>query len=202
MVIRLSSFQKFLGDDGNNPNPCDTPLMEPFMEPLKTPLVPFGDSHEFHDIFASLYPRLVSYARRYGATYPEDIAQEAFVILMQRDSPVDHPTAYLYGTVRTLSLTERRPLKNQSISLEAVVEPGKGPDADDDLLSQEVRERMKALSPTFRETLWLFVVEDLSIRQISEILDIPEATVKTRIHRAKAHLRNQLNSSGGLHVLA
>jgi RNA polymerase sigma-70 factor (ECF subfamily) len=176
-------------------------MLEPSMEPLKTQTVPFGDSREFHDIFASLYPRLVSYARRYGATYPEDIAQEAFVILMQRDAPVDHPTAYLYGTVRTLSLTERRPLKNQSISLEAVVEPGKGPEADDDLLSQEVRERMKSLSPTFRETLWLFVVEDLSIRQISEILDIPEATVKTRIHRAKAHLRNQLNS-GGLHVLA
>ena len=171
------------------------------MEPLKSSTEPFGDSHEFHEIFAALYPRLVSYARRYGATYPEDIAQEAFVILMQRDTPVEHPTAYLYGTVRTLSLTERRPLKNQSISLESVMEQGKGPEADDDLLSQEVRERMKTLSPTFRETLWLFVVEDLSIRQISEILDIPEATVKTRIHRAKAHLRNQLNS-GGLHVLA
>ena len=85
------------------------------------------------------------------------------------------------------------------------MEQGKGPEADDDLLNQEVRERMKTLSPTFRETLWLFVVEDLSIRQIADILDIPEATVKTRIHRAKAHLRNQLNSSGssgGLHVMA
>ena len=172
------------------------------MEPTTIPPVPFGDSLDFHDIFAALYPRLVSYARRYGATYPEDIAQEAFVILMQRDTPVEHPTAYLYGTVRTLSLTERRPLKNQSVSLDSVIEPGKGSEADDDLLSQEVRERMKSLSPTFRETLWLFVVEDLSIRQIADILDIPEATVKTRIHRAKAHLRNQLNSSGGLHVLA
>jgi RNA polymerase sigma-70 factor (ECF subfamily) len=172
------------------------------MEPSTSPPVPFGDSLDFHDIFAALYPRLVSYARRYGATYPEDIAQEAFVILMQRDTPVEHPTAYLYGTVRTLSLTERRPLKNQSVSLDSVIEPGKGSEADEDLLNQEVRERMKTLSPTFRETLWLFVVEDLSIRQIAEILDIPEATVKTRIHRAKAHLRNQLNSSGGLHVLA
>lgn len=175
------------------------------MEPFNPPDVPFGENADFQEIFSALYPRLVSYARRYGATYPEDIAQEAFVILMQRETPVEHPTAYLYGTVRTLSLTERRPLKNQSISLEAVMEQGKGPEADDELLSQEVRERMKTLSPTFRETLWLFVVEDLSIRQIADILDIPEATVKTRIHRAKAHLKNQLNSSGssgGLHVLA
>ena len=46
---------------------------------------PFGETHDFHAAFAELYPRLVSYARRYGATYPEDIAQEAFVILMQRE---------------------------------------------------------------------------------------------------------------------
>jgi len=46
----------------------------------------------------------------------------------------------------------------------------------------------------------LFVVDGLSIREISHILEIPEATVKTRIHRAKAQLRDQLNP-GGHHVM-
>jgi len=166
------------------------------------PETPFGQMSQCHEAFASLYPRLVSYGRRYGATYPEDIAQEAFVILMQRVEPVEHPTAFLYGTVRTLSLTERRPMKNQNLSLEVVLEPGKGPEAEQDLLHREVRERMKTLSPTFREALWLFVVEGLSIREIADILEIPEATVKTRIFRAKAQLRDQLNPSGGVHALA
>ncbi len=170
------------------------------MQPPGNP-TPFGETQDFHAAFAELYPRLVSYARRYGATYPEDIAQEAFVILMQREEPVEHPTAFLYGTVRTLALTERRPMKNQNLSLEAVLEPGKGPEADDHLLNREVRDRMRSLSPTFREALWLFVVEGLSIREIAEILSIPEATVKTRIHRAKAQLRDQLNPAGGVHVL-
>lgn len=165
------------------------------------PETPFGTQEAFHSAFAELYPRLVSYARRYGATFPEDIAQEAFVILMQREERVEHPTAFLYGTVRTLSLTERRPMKNQNISLEAVTEPGHAGGADDQVLNQEVRERMRLLSPTFREALWLFVVEGLSIREIADILDIPEATVKTRIHRAKAQLKDQLNPSGGVHVL-
>ena len=165
--------------------------------PLETP---FGTQEAFHSAFAELYPRLVSYARRYGAIFPEDIAQESFVILMQREVAVEHPTAFLYGTVRTLSLTERRPMKNQNLSLEVVMEPGRASEADDHLLSREVRERMRNLSPTFREALWLFVVEGLSIREIAEILSIPEATVKTRIHRAKAQLRDQLNP-GGVHVL-
>ncbi len=162
---------------------------------------PFGDTSSFHTAFGEIYPRLVSYARRYGATFPEDIAQEAFVILMQRENPVEHPTAFLYGTVRTLAITERRPLKNQNISLEAVLEPGRNAEADDQLLNREVRERMRSLSPTFREALWLFVVEGLSIREIAEVLAIPEATVKTRIHRAKAQLRDQLNP-GGIHAMA
>jgi RNA polymerase sigma-70 factor (ECF subfamily) len=168
---------------------------------VHSPPTPFGEAHQFHTAFAELYPRLVSYARRYGATYPEDIAQEAFVILMQRVDPVEHPTAFLYGTVRTLALTERRPMKNQNLSLESVLEPGRAAEADDHLLNREVRDQMRALSPTFREALWLFVVEGLSIREIAEILSIPEATVKTRIHRAKAQLRDQLNPAGGVHVL-
>lgn len=171
----------------------------PFLEVSKTP---FGNPEDFHEAFAGLYPRLVSYARRYGATFPEDIAQEAFVILMQREVAVEHPTAFLYGTVRTLALTERRPMKNQNISLDAVLEPGRAAEADDELLTREIRERMRGLNPTFREALWLFVVEGLSIKEIAEILEIPEATVKTRIHRAKTQLRDQLNPSGGIHALA
>ena len=164
---------------------------------------PFGTQPAYLEAFAELYPRLVSYARRYGATFAEDIAQEAFVILMQRAEPVEHPTAFLYGTVRTLALTERRPMKNQNLSLEAVLEPGSNGGAYDTVLNAEVRARMKTLNPTFREALWLFVVEGLSIREIADILGIPEATVKTRIHRAKAQLKEQLNpdTPGGTHVL-
>jgi len=161
------------------------------------------ESADFYNTFALLYPRLVSYAKRYGATFPEDIAQEAFVILMQRENRVEHPVAFLYGTVRTLSLTERRPMKNQNISLDAILlDPGIAADAETHLLKREIREHMRNLAPKFLEALWLFVVEELSIKEISEIMDMPEATVKTRIFRAKAQLHNKLNHNGGVHAMA
>ncbi len=161
---------------------------------------PFGTGEAFYAAFSEYYPKLVSYARRFGAIYPEDITQEAFVILMQREDKIDHPIAFLYGTTRTLALTERRPLKNQNISLEFVVDQGKEGDAYDALLTSEIRKEIQKLPPTFREAIWLFVVDGLSIREIAHILEIPEATVKTRIHRAKAQLRDQLNP-GGHHVM-
>jgi RNA polymerase sigma-70 factor (ECF subfamily) len=154
---------------------------------------PFGDEAQFHEAFASLLPRLISYARRYGSAFPEDIAQEAFIILLQRPNPIDYPTSFLYGTVRTLALTERRPMKNRNISIEAVLEPSEESEAESRLIHREVRECMKTLAPNFREALWLFVVDGLSILEISEILQIPKATVKTRIYRAKAELRQQIN---------
>jgi|GEM_PF-213794 len=176
--------------------------MEQVMEADALPQLDF-ESTDFLDAFAMLYPRLVNYARRYGATFPEDIAQEAFVILMQRKTHVEHPVAFLYGTVRTLSLTERRPMKNQNLSLDAILlDPGLAADAEDHLLSREVREHMRTLAPLFREAIWLFVVEGLSIKEISEIMEIPEATVKTRIFRAKAQLRKRLNPKGGVHAMA
>lgn len=73
------------------------------------------------------------------------------------------------------------------------MEPSEGAKAEDHLMHREIRERMKTLAPNFREALWLFVVDDLSIQEISEILEIPKATVKTRIFRAKTELRQQFH---------
>ena len=81
-----------------------------------------------------------------------------------------------------------------------MVDQGQEGDAYDALLSREIRREIQKLPSTFRESIWLFVVDGLSIREISHILEIPEATVKTRIHRAKAQLRDQLNP-GGHHVM-
>ncbi|MCP4935693.1 MAG: RNA polymerase sigma factor [bacterium] len=45
----------------------------------------------------------------------------------------------------------------------------------------------------FREVFVLRVVEELSIEETSDILQIPHATVKTRLHRARRKLQSSLN---------
>jgi len=47
------------------------------------------------------------------------------------------------------------------------MDPGGAPDAEEQLLYQEIRTQMRTLNPTFREALWLFVVEGLSIKEIA-----------------------------------
>ena len=56
------------------------------------------------------------------------------------------------------------------------------------LLEQEIDN----LADGFREVFMLRVVEQMSVEETAEILDIKPETVKTRLHRAKAALRSGL----------
>ena len=53
------------------------------------------------------------------------------------------------------------------------------------------------LSPTLRVTLVLATVEQLSHKQVSEILEIPEGTVAWRVNEARRMLRIALTDTGG-----
>ncbi len=52
-----------------------------------------------------------------------------------------------------------------------------------------VRQAIMELEPTFRECLVLRDIEDLSYEEIEAITGLPEGTVKSRIHRARAQLK-------------
>lgn len=49
-----------------------------------------------------------------------------------------------------------------------------------------------ALPDDFREVLVLRLIEDLSGAEVADLLGIPEATVKTRLHRARALMQKHL----------
>lgn len=55
-----------------------------------------------------------------------------------------------------------------------------------------IEQAINRLPDGFRSVFILRVVEQLSVEETAIILDIPEATVKTRTHRAKQQLKDQL----------
>lgn len=52
------------------------------------------------------------------------------------------------------------------------------------------------LSPDMRAVVQATVLDGLTTREAARLLGVPEGTVKTRLHRAKAHLRQDL--AGGV----
>jgi RNA polymerase sigma-70 factor (ECF subfamily) len=64
-------------------------------------------------------------------------------------------------------------------------------------VEQIVQRAIVELEPTFRECLVLRDVEELSYEQIEEITGLPIGTVKSRIHRARAQLREAVEAALG-----
>ncbi len=60
-----------------------------------------------------------------------------------------------------------------------------------------VQKAILELDPTFRECLVLRDVEDLSYEEIGAITGLPEGTVKSRIHRGRAQLKELVEAALG-----
>ncbi|MDQ2945681.1 MAG: sigma-70 family RNA polymerase sigma factor, partial [Acidobacteriota bacterium] len=73
--------------------------------------------------------------------------------------------------------------------------------ADGMLAGREASELLQAalqrLSPELRETVVLRDLEELEYREIAQVLDVPEGTVKSRLNRGRAELARILKRSSG-----
>jgi RNA polymerase sigma-70 factor (ECF subfamily) len=71
---------------------------------------------------------------------------------------------------------------------------------EDDLLAGveygDLGPALAALSPELRAAIQATVLDGLTAREAGALLGIPTGTVKTRVHRAKAHLRASLVEGG------
>lgn len=132
----------------------------------------------------------------------EEVAQEAFLRLYQNaDRYKDRGffTAYLYRIATNLVRSEeRRKARWRTIStLFAAEEEKTAVSPHGQVASGEVAEVVTAalaqLPMRYRAPIVLREIEGLSYAEIAEALDCREGTVKSRINRAKARLRDLLD---------
>ncbi len=73
--------------------------------------------------------------------------------------------------------------------------PGPLSNLQEDERREWVRQSIRKLPETLRETLTLAYYQDLKYREIAEILDIPVGTVKSRLHAALTKLAEMAKSA-------
>ena len=59
-------------------------------------------------------------------------------------------------------------------------------------ITKIVQEKMGELDAIYQKTLWYFYVEQFSLAEISEVMKVSIGTVKSRLFRAKARLKEIL----------
>ncbi|TCP28809.1 RNA polymerase sigma (SigW) subunit [Scopulibacillus darangshiensis] len=139
----------------------------------------------------------------------EDLAQEAFIRAYTNIDKyeIDRKfSTWLFRIATNLSIDYLRK-KKPSAYLDAEIPGTDGftmytqlaseePLPEDLVLEYETQEwvqrEIEELPAKYRSAIVLKYIQDLSLKEISDILDIPVATVKTRIHRGREALRKRL----------
>jgi RNA polymerase sigma-70 factor (ECF subfamily) len=132
----------------------------------------------------------------------EDILQECFVRLHTYAASIDIGRAlapWLYRVTVNLAYdwTNKRvmrPLDDVLEWLSGLASAFPTPDrrAEEKETMRLVQEVIAELPPLHRAVIVLFYMEDLSLDEISRVLELPVGTVKSRLHYARGRLRDLL----------
>jgi RNA polymerase sigma-70 factor, ECF subfamily len=127
----------------------------------------------------------------------EDLVQETYVKALKGFSSFRAGTnfrAWMYRILRNTFLTSRSGMK-QTVSLddEEAAEPAACDDPESLLFAraneEEIRRALDQLPVAHREIVLLCDVEEMSYKEISELVGIPMGTVMSRLSRARQAMR-------------
>jgi RNA polymerase sigma-70 factor, ECF subfamily len=142
----------------------------------------------------------------------EDVMQQAYLNAYRHlDQFAERAMFSTWLTKIAVYEALRRVRKQSPASLEEAAAEGttimdtlrsEAPDPEQALLAKEtagfLEAAVTALPAAFRQVFMLRDVEGLSTLETAECLGLNEDTVKTRLHRARRHMRRQLSSQMGV----
>jgi RNA polymerase sigma-70 factor (ECF subfamily) len=137
----------------------------------------------------------VAYAVARNAHDAEDVVQETFLKLYRTGAweRMGNERAFLARTAWRIAVA-RRPARRAS-GLDPAMPARDGSPEDTAILSNwnsTVHRLIDALPESLRQPLALSAVEEMTSREIAEVMGIEEGTVRTRILRARQMLREKL----------
>lgn len=130
----------------------------------------------------------------------EDVAQEALVRAVKHLRHWDgvrplKPWVLMIAVNRCRThLSKRRPHVQQ---VDSIAEPAASRGDVSQLdLAEELQKALDGLRDNYRTCFLLFHQQELSIQDVAELMECPEGTIKTWLHRARRELASRLRERG------
>ncbi len=140
--------------------------------------------------------------RRLGAdsSMAEDLTQETYAKAWSKIDTLREASslgAWLLRIARNEFLQCLRSRKPETTGLDSVPEPVEGKPSPVSVVTtaerdQRLHEALRRLDPRLGETVALHYFQDLTLREVAEVLGVPAGTVKSRLNRALESLREEL----------
>jgi len=128
----------------------------------------------------------------------DDAAQEVFLVAARRldDFTIERERAFLFGTCVRVASTRRRGARRRPEEFDATPDERPRDELGPDELAELARARpllqelLDAMSVDFRAVFVLAEIEELSVREIADVLGVPQGTVSSRLRVAREQFRD------------
>lgn len=167
------------------------------------------NSTEFSRLIAKHGKAIYSFCRKLAKTQADtdDLYQETFLKAMETAGKIDsqkNPKAYLLSIAIGIWQNNRRKYAwRQRIAPTEAYDEDRGEvqqTTEDAVLSRERIQRVQAavdaLDEKYRLPLYLYYTAELSIREIADMMRLPQGTVKSRLYKARSILKTDLEVDG------
>lgn len=171
-------------------------------------LVQDGDTEKFGALMERYQAKLFRYGKKFLSDTDniEDVVQDVFIKTYQNIQSFDTAQRFSPWIYRIAHNTYINAIKKSSIGplylfdfdtlvSHTVVEDPIVREKEQKEMKDIVDKGLSLIEPKYREILVLYYIEDLSYKEISDILHIPIGTVGVRIMRAKEILKKTLDES-------
>jgi len=155
-------------------------------------------SPEARDAFARLirlwHPRLMRFAQSRVPDMAEDVVQDAVLTMARNIGRLRTPERFgswaFTIVARRAADGQRAAIRRRNLQDQIEVDDINSPLSETVI---DLKRALAALPETDRRLLTLFHVQGLSLADLSAMLGVPTGTIKSRLHKARARLRDQLD---------
>lgn len=148
--------------------------------------------------------KLYYYLRRLADSEQDawDLLQQTWLGVLKGLDSLQDPSKFAPWLYRIARNTAMSRLRKQYAESRIISEGSEEVDGSDEGFvfrfeqAQAVHAALTQLPLVQREILTLFFLEDFTIQEIVEIMNLPEGTIKSRLHYAKRALKSILTSGG------
>ncbi|MEO8673677.1 MAG: RNA polymerase sigma factor [Tahibacter sp.] len=165
-----------------------------------------GEALAFNDLIAHWHGPLSSYVQRQSLneTTAADVVQDIWLRVFRSISSLRdgrNLRAWLFGIARRAWMDHLRGRYAAPMGAEIDIdtEPSLVTSGEEEVQFDRefVHKTLARLPSVEREVLILFYLEELTQQEIAQVIGVPMGTVKSRLFRARALCREEIESNGG-----